>query len=196
MTTINDILFGGAAQARRGLGGALRLVDAARRELSVSTHASGALASLFDMPVGNVLLDAWYGNRLVRTACANTLAQPGLREEVQLFTTTVTCSYRPTLDLDTAGRRLTVAQLDLELELKLESLVLEVAGGRVTAVGPGVGTAVWGSASVCCGSAAFVSCAPAFAAQAQTAANRTMRERNVRVRVKVVNRFVIEMLLV
>ena len=141
MTTINDLLFGGAGAARRKLGGAVALVNAARQQLPVSAHAGGALASLFDMPVGNLLLDVWYGNRSVRTACAHTLAQPGLREEVELFTTTVTCTYAPALDLESAGARRTIAEFELEIELELDTLVLEVTAGRVAAVGPATGAA-------------------------------------------------------
>ena len=139
MTTINDVLFGGRANARQQLTERLAPVGELRTDLAPVAHACDALTALFDMPVGNVLLDAWYGNRLVRAACARTLATPGLTEEMRLLTTTVTCAYHPEIDLEAAGRRIVLVTFDLALELTLDSLVLEVAGGTVRAVGPGIG---------------------------------------------------------
>jgi hypothetical protein len=137
MTTINDILFGGAAAARRQLGERLKAANLLSNDLKPSAYVGDALASLFDMPIGNVLIGAWHDNRLVQEACNRTRAQPGTRQDVYLLTSEVTCTHHPQIDLDTAGCRMTLLTLELKLDLTINSLVVDVTGGHVVAVGPG-----------------------------------------------------------
>jgi len=137
MTTINDVLFGGASAARRQLGEDLRKANLLSNELKPSAYVGDALASLFDMPIGNVLIGAWHDNRLVQDACNRTRTHAGMREKVYLLTSEVTCTHHPQIDLDTAGRRMTLLTLELRLDLTINSLVVDVAGGQVVAIGPG-----------------------------------------------------------
>jgi hypothetical protein len=136
--TINDILFASGSSARRELGERLVAARMLSTELVSSAHVGEALASLFDMPVGDVLFGAWHGNHVVQAARARTRARPGTKEKLHLLDTDVTSIYHPQLDLDTGARRITLLTMELEVELKIEALILEVAGGNVVAVGPGL----------------------------------------------------------
>ena len=140
-TTINDVLFGSASAARRQLGERLKAANLLSNELKPSAYVGDALASLLDIPIGNVLIGAWHDNRLVQDACRRTRAHPGMLEKVYLLTSEVTCKHHPQIDLDTAGCRMTLLTLELELNLTINSLVVDVAGGQVVAVGPGTADA-------------------------------------------------------
>ncbi|MFC5379249.1 hypothetical protein [Aquipuribacter nitratireducens] len=144
MTTVTHLLGvdtdDGAAALSRGLAAALRAVpdlgvDGLRLPVD---DLVDVVRELLSVPVGNLAVRAWQGERAVVAARRRTLEHPGERVVVELFHHTVTSTQEPTVDLSVEGLgRRPVLRLTLEVTLDVDALLVTVSGGRVERLSPG-----------------------------------------------------------
>lgn len=89
------------------------------------------VAAFLSLPLGRVLLTAWDRHAAVRRACAETRGHPGATESVVIHDHTVTATHHPKIRLHLAEQTLPLLDLLLELNLRIDSLVLDVENGEV-----------------------------------------------------------------
>lgn len=152
-TTLNDVLFRSRGRAERRLAVALATLQVVGHATLSPTAASTPLVSLFDMPVGNLLIDVWRTNRLVQHACERTRREPAAREQVAILQTRIVRVEHPEVAVEVAGQSVPVLRLDLELVFQLQSVIVHVAAGQVCSVGPAVG---WAEARLTSGGTTLV----------------------------------------
>jgi hypothetical protein len=142
VTAIADLLFDQPQTAGEQIGRHLAEKAAALGLLShgldnLPQQIGQAAASLFDQPVGGLVMFAWAKQRAISAACASTKGIPGATESVVVADHSVETEQRPRIYLDVAGQRIALLELILTVTLHLESITITVTEGRVTDVGPG-----------------------------------------------------------
>lgn len=137
MTTVGQVLGGGAPadllvqELQQRLAGVTEL---ARLAGTVSpAQVVTALAGVLDMPLGHVALVCWSRDQDVQQARERTRKAAG-REVITLTEHVLTSEQNPVVELVASGVRREVLRLTLELELKVASALLVVAGGEVVSV--------------------------------------------------------------
>lgn len=137
MTTVGQVLGGGAPadllgeELQRGLAGVAEL---ARLAGTVSpAQIVHALAGVLDMPMGHIALVCWSRDQEVREARERTKTVAG-QVVIKLTEHVLSSEQNPVVEIVASGVRREVLRLTLELELKVASALLVVAGGEVVSV--------------------------------------------------------------
>ena len=99
-----------------------------------------AIWGLLDIPLADVIFPAWEQYSDVRRAMAETRDQPRLVRQVRVGGHTLTSKHHPSLECELEGTKVFVLELELDLALHFTGAVVSVAGGEITAVGPGDAT--------------------------------------------------------
>jgi hypothetical protein len=122
--------------APAGVIAALTIHEANITGSDVVPSVSRVVEQLLDIPVINLLWDAWHKHRLVEAARARTVERPLARESVDLAEHTVAISHRPTVVATISGREIDLVNLVIDLTLQITTLTLVIQGGRVAGHGP------------------------------------------------------------
>jgi hypothetical protein len=99
-----------------------------------------AIWGLLDIPLADIIFPAWEQYSDVRRAMAETRDKKGVVRQVRVGGHTLTSKHHPSLECELEGTRVFALELDLELALHFTGAVVSVAGGEITAVGPGDAT--------------------------------------------------------
>jgi hypothetical protein len=84
-----------------------------------------------------VLERGWREHRDIVSAARRTLAAPGSTELVSMTTHEITLEQRPSISVLVDGQRVATLQLGLSIVFNVNTLVLGIGGGRLTAVHSG-----------------------------------------------------------
>jgi hypothetical protein len=102
-------------------------IDAA----TVDGDVAGGIAGLLDMPISDVLFEAWSSAGELEAAARSTAAEPGRTEHVTLATQQVGLTWKPSVDLIVNGRRCGTIHLEVQLALEITLLRARVRSGRL-----------------------------------------------------------------
>lgn len=147
MTTLVNLLFADAATAPAAIEGRLNnsivLANVLRAGgLTVpSVDLAGAIVDLLDQPVGNLVLRGWATHRSIEKARVATAADDTAREVVRLFEHTIKSTQSPTVTASSKGIEVEVANLTLEVEVKISAANLVIERGEIAEVKTGSSTA-------------------------------------------------------
>lgn len=100
-----------------------------------------AILGLFDVPLADILFPAWQQYRDVREAMAMTREQPGTVRQVRVAGHTLKSQHHPTLECDLDDVKVFELKLELDLSLHFAGVVVTIAQGEITSLGPGDATA-------------------------------------------------------
>lgn len=143
MTTIASLLFGPPPGSRAAIERALESVTGPLAALRIGgvavphVEVVDAVATLLELPVGNLALTAWGQQRDVAEAIERTRNDPAGREVIEVLSHRIRSRQRPTIDVDVNGARSRVLELDAEVELEMTTAELVIEAGRVTAARTG-----------------------------------------------------------
>ena len=142
MTTVAQTLVAGGdalsqltATVTQVLGrlGPLRLAN-----LTVPTaDVASSLATLLDVPIGNLALQGWQQHRDVAAARRSTAIHPGTREVVRLLEHRIESHQSPVIEVTVQGVPKEVLALDLDVEIEAASVDLVIEHGEIVAVESG-----------------------------------------------------------
>lgn len=99
------------------------------------------IATLLDMPVGDLAVQAWEQGRRVRVACQQTRGHPGSRQVVRLLEHTISSTQHPAVDVDAGPVHGTLLTLTLDVEIAVSPTDVVVEQGRIVDVRPGTASA-------------------------------------------------------
>jgi hypothetical protein len=102
---------------------------------------AGAIASLLDTPLSDLIFAAWATFRGVQDARKATRGKHGARREIIIANHTVHSVQHPKIKCESQGRTLFTLDLDLTLSLQVDAVVVTVFEGEVVQIGPGSATA-------------------------------------------------------
>lgn len=142
MTTIAQTLVGGNEPISRlasVVGGVLERLGPLRLAGLVVPTADvvAAIATLLDVPVGNLAIKGWQQHRDVSAARASTAANPGTHEVVRLLEHRIESHQSPVIEVTVNGVSQEVLALDLDVEVEAASVDLVIRHGKVDEVRSG-----------------------------------------------------------
>ncbi|MGE5830211.1 MAG: hypothetical protein ACM30G_17890 [Micromonosporaceae bacterium] len=146
MTTVAELLFERPAdradQINRQLeqrAGALGLLS--HGVPGLTRQVATAIASLLDLPIGGLVLQAWRKQQAILKACEQTRGVPGATASVVVANHTLQTSQQPRVYLDVAGAQVPILELALALTLDIDAITVNVLEGHVTGCGAGTAAA-------------------------------------------------------
>lgn len=145
MTTACDLMFPkpqqaiGTIQKRLDQLRILDLAVVAVAGLSVPSHqVAEAIVEFLQLPVDRIVFWAWEKHRMIHDARSRTRDRPGASETVVVTAHTFKWAQRPNVQADIGGNRVPILDLVLTLTLRIESVMITIAEGRIVRYGTGL----------------------------------------------------------
>jgi len=116
-----------------------RVLDSipAETRASAMREIAGAVGSLLNMNLADLLVEGWLKYRDLTDAARRTLETPGSVELVQLVSHQVSVEQQPSIDVLVDGRRVATVELEVSVVFEVYAMLGGISAGKLTAVHAG-----------------------------------------------------------